>query len=115
MLTPRAILLGVVSGAAAGSLTGIVANRMFRRGEFPSLTALAIDALLGSIGFIGGAIGIASLPVMQTTTTTQAGGMIIRSTTRHYDNAYRLALLVAVLLAAIYEFIRYRRSRNRQA
>ena len=113
MLTPRAIGLGCVSGAAAGSLIGIIASRFTRRGEFPQLSALLIDALLGAAGFVGGAIGIATLPFMETSTTSQAGGMIIHTTTRHYDNAYRLALGVAALLAASFEFIRYRIKRSR--
>jgi hypothetical protein len=116
MITPRAIALGAVSGAAAGSLVGLVANRMFRRGEFPVLTALLVDAVLGAVGFVGGAIGIASLPALESITTTHtvthAGGMIIRSTVHHYDNAYRLALIVALLLVVIFEFIRYRIKRS---
>jgi hypothetical protein len=116
MLTPRVLLLGIVAGAAAGSLVGLVANRMFRRGELPQLSALwiplAVDAALGAIGFMGSAIAITSLPLfksmVQTTTTTQAGGMIIHTVSHHYENAYRLALGVAVLLAVLCETIRYR-------
>jgi hypothetical protein len=116
MLTPKVILLGIVAGAAAGSLVGLIANRMFRRGELSQLSALlvplAIDATLGAIGFVGSAIAITSLPLfksmVQTTTTTQAGGMIIRAVSHHYENAYRSALGVAVLLAVLYETIRYR-------
>ncbi len=115
MLSPKVILLGIVAGAAAGSLVALVASRMFRRGELPQLAALwvplLIDAVLGAIGFVGGTIGIASLPALknltQTTTTTQSGGVIIHTITHHYENAYRLALGVAVLLAVVGEVIRY--------
>jgi hypothetical protein len=113
MLTPKAISLGLVSGAAAGSLVGMVANRIVRRAEPPMLTALLVDAILGAVGFVGGAIAIASLHLVESTTSTQAGGMIIRTTARHTENAYRLALGIAVLLAALYEVIRYRIKRPR--
>jgi hypothetical protein len=90
-----------------------VANRMVRRGQLPLLSALLIDATLGAIGFEGGAIGFASLPSMQSSTTTQAAGMIIHTTTRHYEDAYRLALGLAALLAILYEVIRAQVGRTR--
>jgi hypothetical protein len=76
--------------------------------------ALLIDAILGAIGYVGGAIGIAMLPVMQHTTSTRVGDMIIRTTSRRYQDAYRLAFGVAALLAILYELYRYfRRTRTR--
>ena len=77
------------------------------------LAALLIDAILGAIGFVGGALAIAALHLVESTTTSQAGGMIIHTTARHTENAYRFALGIAVLLAALYEIIRYRIKRPR--
>jgi MFS family permease len=109
MLTPRSILLGLVVGAAAGALVALIVDRMLGRGK----PALLIDAILGAIGYVGGAIGIAMLPVMQHTTSTRVGDMIIRTTSRRYQDAYRLAFGVAALLAILYELFRYfRRTRT---
>jgi hypothetical protein len=108
MLTPRAILLSLVVGAAAGALVALIVDRIFGGGK----PALLVDAILGAIGFAGGAIGFAFLPAMQNITTTRAGNMIIRSTTRNYQGAYRLGFGVAVLLAALYEVYRYQRARR---
>ena len=109
MLTPRSILLGLVVGAAAGALVALIVDRMLGRGK----PALLIDAILGAIGYVGGAIGIAMLPVMQHTTSTRVGDMIIRTTSRRYQDAYRLAFGVAALLAILYELYRYfRRTRT---
>jgi MFS family permease len=112
MLTPRAILLSLVVGAATGALIALAADRFSGRGK----PALLVDSILGAIGFAGGAIGFAILPVLQNaiqnTTTTRAGGMIIRTTTRNYQEAYQLAFGVAALLAVLYEIFRYLRARR---
>jgi hypothetical protein len=108
MLTPRSILLSLVVGAAAGALVALIVDRIFRGGK----PALLVDAILGAIGFAGGAIGFAFLPATQNITTTRAGNLIIRTTTRNYQAAYRLGFGVAVLLAVLYEVYRYQRARR---
>ncbi len=105
MLTPRSILLGLVVGAAIGALIALIVARMLGRGK----PALLIDAILGAIGYVGGAIGIALLPAMHSTTTTRVGDMIIRTTSRRYQDAYRLAFGVAALLAILYELYHHLR------
>src|SRR5262249_47989359 len=60
MLTARALALGCASGAAVGSLVGILANRFSRRDEFPKIPALLIDAIIGATGFTAAAIALAS-------------------------------------------------------
>ena len=108
MLTPRAILLSLVVGAATGALIALIADRVSRRGK----PALLVDMILGAIGFAGGAIGLGFLPAIQHSTTTRAGGVIVHTTSRNYSEAYQLAFCVASLLPALYEIYRYRRSRR---
>jgi MFS family permease len=108
MLTPRAILLSLVVGAATGILIGLIADRISQRGK----PALVVDTILGAIGFTGGAIGLAFLPAMQHSTTTRAGGIIVHTTTRNYSEAYQWAFCVAALLPVMYEMYRYQRARR---
>lgn len=108
MLTPRAVLLSLVVGAAIGALIALIADRISQRGK----PALVVDTILGAIGFTGGAIGFAFLPAIQHSTTTRAGGLIIHTTTRNYSEAYQLAFGVAALLPILYEMYRYRRARR---
>jgi len=112
-MTPRAIGLGAVVGASVGSFVGLLADRVARRADRPLLKYVGIDALLGAIGFVGGAIGIACLPVMQNNSTYNAGGMIIHTASVRYQDSYRLAFAVAAVLALIHEIIRYRRNKAR--
>jgi len=108
MLTPRAVLLSLVVGAATGALIALIADRISKRGK----PALLVDTILGAIGFAGGAIGFAFLPAIQHSTTTRAGGIIIHTTTRNYSEAYQLAFGVASLMPVVYEMYRYRRARR---
>jgi MFS family permease len=108
MLTPRAITLSLVVGAATGILIALIADRMSRRGK----PALVVDTILGAIGFTGGAIGIAFFPAIQHSTTTRAGGVIVHTTTRNYSEAYQLAFGVAALLPILYEVCRYQWGRR---
>ncbi len=108
MLTPRAVLLSLVVGAATGALVALIADRISQRGK----PALLVDTILGAIGFAGGAIGLGFLPAIQRSTTTRAGGLIIHTTTRNYSEAYQLAFGVAALVPILYEVFRYRRARG---
>jgi hypothetical protein len=80
-------------------------DRILKRGK----PAWIIDAILGAIGYLGGALGIALLPVMRQTTSYRVGNMIVRTTAWRYQDAYRLAFGVAVLLAMLYELYRHLR------
>jgi MFS family permease len=108
MLTPRAVLLSLVVGAATGVFIALIAERISRRGK----PALVVDAILGAIGYAGGAIGLAFLPAIQHSTTTRAGGLIVHTTTRNYSEAYQMAFGVAALLPVLYEMYRHRRARR---
>jgi MFS family permease len=108
MLTPRAVLLSLVVGAATGAFIALIAERISRRGK----PALVVDGILGAIGYAGGAIGLGFLPAMQHSTTTRAGDLIIHTTTRNYGEAYRVAFGVAALLPVLYEMYRYQRARR---
>ena len=113
LITPRFVGLGSVVGAAVGSFVGLLADRVARKSDRPLLKYLAIDAVLGAIGFVGGAIGIACLPVMQANSTFRAGGMIVHTTSVRYQDSYRLAFAVAAVFALVHEIIRYRMNRQR--
>jgi len=115
LLTPRAILLGSAVGISIGAMIGLLADRFTKREQPGLLNALLIDAALGAIGFVGGATAFSLLPVMNHTTTREVGGMILRTTTRDYQDPYRLAFGVAVLLAMVFEFFRARQWRKRSS
>jgi hypothetical protein len=62
--------------------------------------------VLGMVGFVGAAVGIAVAPWHASTTTRNEGGMIISTTVLRYPHPYRVAFAAAVGLAMICELVR---------
>jgi hypothetical protein len=96
-----AYLLEAVVGISIGAIIGLLVILATRR---PTL--LFVDALLGAVGFVGGAIGSAKLPYKMNTVTQRVGDTILTTTSRHYQHPYRAALLLAVLLPVLFEVYR---------
>ena len=94
------LLQGVV-GLAIGALIGLLVVLVTKRQG-----AILPDALLGIIGFVGGAVATARIPWQQNTVTRRVGDAIISTTSRHYQHPYRVALLLAVLLPVLFEVYR---------
>ena len=106
----RTILLEAVVGLSIGGIIGMFAAIARRR----DLKSAWLDALLGAIGFAGGATAAVLVPWHQTRTTQNVGGMIISTTTLHYPYPYRVALAASIGLVAICELIRGVWTRSKQ-
>ncbi len=90
-------VVGISIGAVIGLLVILVTRRP---------TKVLIDAVLGAMGFVGGAVASAKLPYKMNTVTRKVGDTILSTTVRHYQHPYRAALLAAVLLPVLYELYR---------
>jgi MFS family permease len=91
-----------VVGLAVGGLIGMFAAIVRKR----ALTSAWLNALLGVIGFVGGAVGMALAPWRATTVTKNIGGMIVTSTVLRYPHPYRIAFAAAIVLPMICELVR---------
>jgi MFS family permease len=98
----RTISLEAVVGLAAGGTIGLFAAIARKR----ALKSAWLDALLGAIGFVGGAVGMVFAPWKATAVTKNIGGMIVTSTVLRYPHPYRIAFAAAVALPMICELIR---------
>lgn len=96
-----------VVGLSIGGVIGLFAAIARKR---PGTSAWP-DALLGALGFVGGAMGVASMRWGHTTTTRNVGGMIVSTTTIHYPHPYRVALAAALILPVLLELFRAWRER----
>lgn len=94
-------LLEAVVGISIGAVIGLLVITVTKR---PAL--VLIDAILGAIGFVGGAIFSARIPWQMNTVTRRVGDAVVSTTVRHYQHPYRAALLAAVLLPVLYEVYR---------
>ncbi len=104
----RPLALEAVVGAAIGSMIGILA-RIIRQ---QPLAGVIVDGILGAVGFVGGVIGSMLVPYRENTVTSQAGGMIIRTTTRRFQHPYQVAFVLAIFAPLFWEMLRYFRSRR---
>ncbi|MBZ5601382.1 MAG: hypothetical protein LAO79_03665 [Acidobacteriia bacterium] len=96
-----AYLLEGVVGIAIGAIIGLLVMMTTKK---PTL--ILLDAILGAVGFVGGAVATARFPYKLNTVSRRVGDAIISTTVRHYQHPYRAALLAAVLLPLIYELCR---------
>ena len=98
---PMVYMLEAVVGISIGAVIALLVIRVTKR---PTL--ILLDAILGAIGFVGGAVASARLPYKLNTVTKRVGDTVISTTMRHYQHPYRAALLLAVLLPVLYELYR---------
>jgi MFS family permease len=98
----RTISLEAVVGLAVGGLIGMFAAIARKR----ALTSAWLNALLGMIGFVGGAVGMALAPWRATTVTQNKGGMIVSTTSLRYPHPFQIAFAAAIVLPVICELIR---------
>lgn len=105
----RTIALEAVVGLSIGGIIGMFMAIARRR----DLKSAWLDALLGAIGFAGGATGAALAPWHQTRTTKNVGGTIISVTSLHYPYPYRVAFAASIGLVLICELIRGLRARSK--
>lgn len=90
-------VVGVCIGAVIGLLVMMVTKRS---------TLVLLDAILGAVGFVGGAVATARLPYQMNTVTRRVGDAVVSTTVRHYQHPYRVALFLAVLLPILWELYR---------
>jgi MFS family permease len=98
----RTISLEAVVGLTVGGLIGMFAAIARKR----ALSSAWLNAALGMIGFVGGAVGMALAPWRATVVTKNIGGMIVTSTVMRYPHPYRVAFAAAIVLPMICELIR---------
>ncbi|HWZ32673.1 MAG TPA: hypothetical protein VNX18_15130 [Bryobacteraceae bacterium] len=87
-------VVGVSIGAVIGLLVILVTKRPSR---------ILVDAILGAVGFVGGAVATAYIPWRMNTVSQRVGDAIVSTTVRHYQHPYRAAFLAAVLLPVLNE------------
>jgi hypothetical protein len=104
----RTISLEALVGICVGGVIGLFISIVRKRG----LASALPDALLGALGFIGGAVGTLFAPWRATSQTQNIGGMIVKSTVLRYSHPYRVAFAAAVILPMIFELIRGARKRK---
>jgi hypothetical protein len=104
----RTISLEAVVGLATGGVIGMFAAIARKR----ALKSAWLNALLGAIGFVGGAVGMALAPWRASTQTKNIGGMIVSTTVMRYPHPYRVAFALAIVLPMICELIRGARARK---
>ena len=110
-ITAQVIALEVLVGASIGAIIGMFIDLVLKRGT----RAVLIDALLGIVGFAGGATGSAYIRVAPKTTEYREGAMVIRTTVRHYQYPYRIAFVLAIFLPLLFELIKTRIIKRRQS
>jgi hypothetical protein len=90
-------VVGICIGASIALLVIVVTKRPAK---------ILPDAILGAIGFVGGAVASAKAPWQMNTVTRKVGGAIVSTTVRHYQHPYRVALALAVLFPVLFEIYR---------
>ena|SRR5579872_4956661 len=93
--------LQAVVGICIGAIIGLLVILVTRK-----KTLILMDAVLGAIGFVGGAVASARFPWRMNTVTQRVGDAIVSTTVRHYQHPYRAALVASVLLPVLYEVYR---------
>jgi uncharacterized membrane protein YeaQ/YmgE (transglycosylase-associated protein family) len=110
-LTIIFLSLYALAGMAIGSLSGWLTSVLTKSGA----QGLFRDALLGSLGFLGGFIGCFYFPWHQSTISYQLkGGTQVTSTANFYQHPERIAVVIAVVLPFLHELNRFREARRRK-
>jgi hypothetical protein len=105
----QAYALEAVVGFAAGSFVAIAVS-VFAKRQLRLLQC----GLLGAIGFVGAVVGLTYLPWRVNTVSYRVGDTVMHTTKNRIQHPYEVAIVFAVLLPAIYEFFRRKKSPERQ-
>ncbi|MGH9557636.1 MAG: hypothetical protein ACRD30_00245 [Bryobacteraceae bacterium] len=105
------VFIEAVLGFSIGALIGLLI-RMSTRGD---LLGVIADAVLGMVGFAGGALATAYMPWKLNTVTYRVGDTIVSTTMRRYQHPYRAAFILAIALPVIYEAIRFALRKRKQS
>ena len=103
------IALEAIVGVAIGAILGMLLRLSTRR----DLAGAWVDALLGAIGYAGGAIITTVSPWRLNTITQRVGDTIVTTTTRRYPNPYQIAFILAVFLPLVWEAFCLRKNRRK--
>jgi len=97
------IAVYATAGLAIGAAIGWLISRHTMRIERKILT----DAILGSVGFVAGFIGCATVTWPQNTVVEPLpGGGTVATTMSRFQHPERVAVVIAVLLPLLYELSR---------
>ena len=98
-------LAGMALGALSGWLTFLITKLK---------PAIGRDLLLGGLGFLATLIGVIFVPWPTNTVVEQLkGGGTVATTMNQYQHPERVAVVVAIVIPALYEFYRARRTRTK--
>ena len=107
-VSPAVVILFLIVyafvGVATGTVTGIVLCLSFGLGT----RGIWKDGLLGSLGFVLGIIGCASLPWPENTVVTTE----VTSTMNRFQHPYPVAFTLALLLPLVREIYRLKQSKT---
>ncbi len=92
-----------LAGMAIGAFTGWLFSRLTKGGR----QRLLKDAVLGSLGYLGGFFVCVFMPWPQNTVVTWLeGGGSVATTMSRYQHPERVAIVIAVLFPLLYELSR---------
>jgi hypothetical protein len=103
------IALEAIVGVAIGAILGLLLRLSTRR-EFGGAW---VDAILGAIGYAGGAIVTTVSPWRLNTVTERVGDTIVSTTTKRYPHPYQIAFVLAVFLPLVWEAFCMKRNRRK--
>ena len=103
------IALEAVVGIAIGAILGMLLRLATKR----ELGGAFVDAILGAIGYAGGATVMVVAPWRMNTVTEKIGDTIVTTTTRRYPHPYQIAFVLAIFLPLLWEAICLARHRKR--
>lgn len=105
------LILYAIGGMAIGALSGWLTSLVTKCGP----GGVWWDALLGSVGFLGGFIGTIYMPWHENTISERLeGGGTVTTTMNTYQHPERIAGAIAVLLPLLYELYRLWRTQSTQ-
>jgi uncharacterized membrane protein YeaQ/YmgE (transglycosylase-associated protein family) len=104
-------LVIAVLGSIIGVLSGMLASKVFKL----RMQGITKDAFTGAIGSVAAVIACAVVPWPRNTISESLGaGLRVETIMNRFQHPYLLATLVAVIVPALHQFIRFRKARRSQ-
>jgi hypothetical protein len=114
-VSPIVVIFGyfviAVLGSIIGALSGMLVSRIFKI----RIHGITKDAFFGAIGAVTTVIGCAIVPWPRNTISESLGaGLRVETTMNRFQHPYLLAAIVAAVLAALHQFIRFKQQKARR-
>jgi H+/Cl- antiporter ClcA len=114
-ISPIATTLGYVVIAVLGGIIGILAGILFSLILKTGVQRVVNDAFIGAIGSVVTVIGCSIVPWPRNTTSEPlAPGLKVETTMNRFQHPYIAAIIIAIMLPALHQWIRARRVRSKQ-